>query len=145
MTKTCQRCGEDYEPTGRNQKFCPSCRLDTHRERCRQYARVRRQQAPDECLQYQRNWQENHREKTREYCRRWRKNNPEKVQRINKSQYERRRALRIRELKKARLRAKLQAAATKHQAEQLKHKQLYQNSTDWDDFLHSLPLLSRLV
>ncbi|MBR2518245.1 MAG: hypothetical protein IKE46_00440 [Selenomonadaceae bacterium] len=49
MTKSCERCGNDFEVTPNNfkrAKYCADCRKIVQREQLRQYKQQRRQQAP---------------------------------------------------------------------------------------------------
>lgn len=128
MIKQCQRCGADYEPTGKNQKYCSTCRILVKKEREKKYAQSVREKDRVAYNERQRKWRNEHLEIARESCRRY--------------QSKKRKRLKI-ERQKAKLRAKLQAAAAKRQAAIEYHNKLYKTPSMFDGV--GIPIPSQLA
>lgn len=143
MIKQCQMCGCNYEPTGTRQKFCPNCQYIAHLERVKANAKRRRLEHPDEVREKDRIWRETHKESVRATDRRWRENNPEKLKQCRDAYNAKRRKRYKIERQKAKLRAKLQAVASKRQAELEYHNKLYNLPSKFDGI--SIPIPSQLA
>lgn len=170
MIKICQRCGNEFDALSNRALRCSACRK-LHKkeynhqrylanpEKCKAYSKNRYATHREEFIAYFRTYYKAHRaqllQKNKQwridhpdYSKQWKAENPDKMRIYRQRYIDKKRldviAVRL-EFKKARLRAKLQTAAAKRQAEQFKHKQLYQTTSDWDKRVQSSSLLSRLI
>lgn len=120
MIKQCQRCGEDFDAKTRA-KYCESCRPIVHKEQVQ--AGVNR-------------WQAANPDKKRANARRCYEKNREYYLAKRHARYRKQRQI-------MKLRAKLQAAAAKRQAELEYHNKLYNPPSMFDGV--GIPIPSQLA
>lgn len=77
--KICQICGAEYIPTSNHQKYCSTCRIERHRERCRKYHQTHAERERERCRKYHithleqeknrvKKYYQTHLERAKEYC-----------------------------------------------------------------------------
>lgn len=144
MIKQCQRCGADYDTKQpKTAKWCPACRVIREKERHHQdyldnkakynaKSAKWRQEHLEESRAISRKHYALHSEKARAATERWKKNNPEKFRQCLDEYNAKKRKKRKIERQKNKLRAKLQAAAAKRQAQREYHDKLYNPPSMFD-------------
>lgn len=124
MIKQCQRCGETFE-NGNAAKYCVTCRPIVHNEQSRASAKRRRATNPEQQREYERRYYAKKRDQVRARKKKYYAANKEEIlAKVHKSRKIKR--------QKAKLRAKLQAAAAKRQAELEYHNKLYNPPSMFD-------------
>lgn len=84
--KICQKCGEEYRPTSRNQKYCEECILIAKKERDKQYAKQQYLEHPEYLKQYY----QQHKDENSLSCKKWRLTHPEKAKECTLRHYNKR-------------------------------------------------------